>query len=51
VVLGLGFMLMGENSHDVVTRLLRERLEEIGAPLPEGVVLRRCTSAPISSAR
>lgn len=36
VVLGLGFMLMGENSH-VVTRALAERLEEIKKSLPTGV--------------
>ncbi|MCP3920115.1 MAG: efflux RND transporter permease subunit [bacterium] len=36
VVLGLGFMLMGENSHDV-TRRLRDRLEEASGNLPEGV--------------
>jgi cobalt-zinc-cadmium resistance protein CzcA len=36
VVLGLGFMLMGENSHDV-TSLLRERMAEIEETLPEGV--------------
>jgi heavy metal efflux system protein len=36
VVLGLGFMLMGENSHEVTGRL-RERMEEIKASLPEGV--------------
>jgi heavy metal efflux system protein len=36
VVLGLGFMLMGENSHEV-TSLLRERMEEIQETLPEGV--------------
>ena len=35
-VLGLGFMLMGENSHEV-TRLLRERLDEIRETLPSGV--------------
>jgi len=35
-VLGLGFMLMGENSHDV-TRRLRLRLDEIVKTLPEGV--------------
>jgi cobalt-zinc-cadmium resistance protein CzcA len=35
-VLGLGFMLMGENSH-VVTRLLKERLEEVQRALPENV--------------
>ncbi len=36
VVLGLGFMLMGENSHDVTARL-RERLDEVGRSLPPGV--------------
>ncbi len=36
VVLGLGFMLMGENSHEVTNRL-RERLEEAAKSLPEGV--------------
>ena len=36
VVLGLGFMLMGENSHEVTDRLKR-RLDEIRATLPEGV--------------
>jgi cobalt-zinc-cadmium resistance protein CzcA len=36
VVLGLGFMLMGENSHQVTSRM-RERMEEIKASLPEGV--------------
>lgn len=35
-VLGLGFMLMGENSHQV-TRLLRERLDQVRATLPENV--------------
>ncbi len=35
-VLGLGFMLMGENSHDVTTRL-KTRLEEIKKTLPKGV--------------
>lgn len=39
VVLGLGFMLSGENSHDVATRL-RERLAEVRAALPEGVIVR-----------
>jgi cobalt-zinc-cadmium resistance protein CzcA len=39
VVLGLGFMLMGENSHEV-TRRLRERLEEVQDGLPPGVVAR-----------
>ncbi|WP_437535997.1 CusA/CzcA family heavy metal efflux RND transporter [Sorangium sp. So ce726] len=36
VVLGLGFMLMGENSHDVTTRL-KARLEEVKKSLPRGV--------------
>ncbi|WP_437734858.1 efflux RND transporter permease subunit [Sorangium sp. So ce1335] len=36
VVLGLGFMLMGENSHDVTTRL-KARLEEVKKSLPAGV--------------
>jgi cobalt-zinc-cadmium resistance protein CzcA len=35
-VLGLGFMLMGENSYAVTTRL-REKLEEVRANLPPGV--------------
>ncbi len=43
-VLGLGFMLMGENSHDV-TRRLDERLQEVRASLPSNadvqVVYRR----------
>ncbi|MCH6552056.1 MAG: efflux RND transporter permease subunit, partial [Planctomycetes bacterium] len=39
VVLGLGFMLMGENSHEV-TRRLRERLEEVQGSLPPAVVVR-----------
>ena len=39
VVLGLGFMLVGENSADV-TRRLDERLEEIKRTLPEGVEAR-----------
>jgi cobalt-zinc-cadmium resistance protein CzcA len=39
VVLGLGFMLMGENSHEV-TRRLGERLGEIGRSLPAGVEVR-----------
>ncbi len=38
VVLGLGFMLMGENSHEV-TSLLRERMSEIQETLPEGVLV------------
>jgi cobalt-zinc-cadmium resistance protein CzcA len=36
VVLGLGFMLMGENSH-VVTRALSARLAEVRKSLPAGV--------------
>jgi len=36
VVLGLGFMLMGENSHEV-TRRMSDKLEEIKKNLPEGV--------------
>jgi len=39
VVLGLGFMLMGENSHDVTARL-RTRLEEVKRSLPPGVEVR-----------
>ncbi len=35
-VLGLGFMLMGENSHDVTTRL-KARLKEVKKTLPAGV--------------
>ncbi len=38
VVLGLGFMLMGENSHEVTT-LLRKRMAEIQETLPEGVTV------------
>ena len=38
VVLGLGFMLMGENSREV-TRALVERLTEVSATLPDGVSL------------
>jgi len=38
VVLGLGFMLMGENSRDV-TRALEERLAEAAASVPDGVTL------------
>lgn len=37
-ILGLGFMLMGENSHEVTTRL-REKLEGVRASLPPGVML------------
>lgn len=36
VVYGLGFMLMGENSHEVTNRL-KEKLEEIRGTLPPGV--------------
>lgn len=36
IVLGLGFMLMGQNSHEV-TSLLRERLAEAAAALPPDV--------------
>jgi cobalt-zinc-cadmium resistance protein CzcA len=36
IVLGLGFMLMGENSHDV-TRRLKAKLKEIEPTLPPGV--------------
>jgi len=36
VVYGLGFMLMGENSHDVTYRL-KKKMEEIKASLPPGV--------------
>ncbi|MBI5439792.1 MAG: efflux RND transporter permease subunit [Deltaproteobacteria bacterium] len=35
-VLGLGFMLMGENSHEVTSRL-KARLEEVKKTLPKGV--------------
>ncbi len=38
VVLGLGFMLMGENSHEITSRL-RERMAEIQASLPPGVTV------------
>ena len=37
-VLGLGFMLMGENSHEV-TWALKNKLEEIRATLPPGVTI------------
>ncbi len=36
VVYGLGFMLMGENSH-AVTRSLKEKMEEVKSNLPPGV--------------
>jgi heavy metal efflux system protein len=36
VVLGLGFMLMGENSHDVTSRL-KLRIDEVQKSLPKGV--------------
>jgi cobalt-zinc-cadmium resistance protein CzcA len=38
VVLGLAFMLMGENSHEV-TRALAARLHEIAKTLPQGVLV------------
>jgi cobalt-zinc-cadmium resistance protein CzcA len=38
IVLGLGFMLMGENSKEV-TQSLRERLESMRTSLPDDVVL------------
>lgn len=38
-VLGLGFMLMGENSHEV-TWALKEKLDEIKSTLPPGVTIR-----------
>lgn len=38
VVLGLGFMLMGENSHDVTQRL-KVRLEEVKKSLPSTVTV------------
>jgi cobalt-zinc-cadmium resistance protein CzcA len=34
-VLGLGFMLMGENSHEIAGRL-RDKMEEVRRSLPEG---------------
>ncbi|MGM0577110.1 MAG: efflux RND transporter permease subunit [Myxococcota bacterium] len=37
-VLGLGFMLMGENGREV-TRMLEERLAEVEETLPEGVTV------------
>jgi heavy metal efflux system protein len=40
IVLGLGFMLMGENSHRV-TRALELRLEEVKKTLPKGVRVER----------
>jgi cobalt-zinc-cadmium resistance protein CzcA len=39
VVLGLGFMLIGQNSHDVTTRLTA-RLQEIRRSLPAGIDVR-----------
>lgn len=39
VVLGLGFMLMGENSHEVTSRL-KVRLAEIEKSLPPGIGVR-----------
>lgn len=38
VVLGLGFMLMGENSHEV-TSVLKARMAEVQAALPPGVTV------------
>lgn len=38
VVLGLGFMLMGENSHEVTQRL-KQRVAELRTTLPEGVTI------------
>jgi cobalt-zinc-cadmium resistance protein CzcA len=38
VVLGLGFMLMGENSAEV-TRALKEKLEQVQSSLPEDVIV------------
>jgi len=38
IVLGLGFMMMGENSHDVTTRL-KLRLDEVKKSLPPGIVV------------
>lgn len=38
-VLGLGFMLVGENSHEVAGRL-REKLEEVRKSLPQGAAIR-----------
>ena len=48
VVLGLGFMLVGENSHDVTSRLAA-RLTEVQKTLPAGSGSRRSTSARRSS--
>jgi len=39
IVLGLGFMMMGENSLEVTSRL-KARLDEIKKTLPEGIVVR-----------
>lgn len=39
VVLGLGFMLMGQNSHEV-TRSMRERMEEIKKDMPDDVKIK-----------
>ncbi len=38
IVLGLGFMLMGENSH-VVTRALKAKLAEVQTTLPKDVIV------------
>ena len=37
-VLGLGFMIMGENSH-VVTRALKEKLSQVQMALPDDVII------------
>jgi cobalt-zinc-cadmium resistance protein CzcA len=39
IVLGLGFMMMGENSHDVTSRL-KVRLQEVAKTLPAGIEVR-----------
>jgi cobalt-zinc-cadmium resistance protein CzcA len=38
IVLGLGFMMMGENSHEVTTAL-KLRLDEVKKSLPKGIVV------------
>src|ERR1035437_111153 len=38
IVLGLGFMLMGENSH-VVTRALKQKLAEVQTTLPKDIIV------------
>ena len=44
VILGMGFMLMGENSREVTQRL-RAKMEEIRESLPEGVQVREVLRA------